>query len=137
MPRRRQNPKTDTMEGQIMNMKDCYLAFGGDYEGVLARFRGEERIRQFLLKFLEDPCFNELCQPLAKQDLEEAFRAAHTLKGVCQNLGFSRLYESSSRLTELLRKHQYPDSDELLDQVKRDYWETVDAIRKGRDEAEL
>ena len=29
--------------------------------------------------------------------------AVHTLKGVCQNLSFDRLYEVSNELTELLR----------------------------------
>ena len=31
---------------------------------------------------------------------EEAFRAAHTLKGVCLNLGFDELYEVSAEITE-------------------------------------
>ena len=34
---------------------------------------------------------------------EAAFRAAHTLKGVAQNLGFQKLYLSSAALTEALR----------------------------------
>ncbi len=32
--------------------------------------------------------------------MEDAFRAAHTLKGVCLNLGFSDLYHTSYDITE-------------------------------------
>ena len=63
---------------------------------------------------------------------EEAFRAAHTLKGVCANLGFDRLGTSAGQLTELLR----PEGDSIpesaapvLNEVKRDYELTVNAIR--------
>jgi len=35
--------------------------------------------------------------------VKEAFRAAHTLKGVCQNLGFTNLYQPTCDLTEVLR----------------------------------
>ena len=33
------------------------------------------------------------------KDAETAFRGAHTLKGVCLNLGFQKLYEVSAELT--------------------------------------
>ena len=35
--------------------------------------------------------------------MELAFRAAHTLKGVCMNLGFDHLYKLSFEITESLR----------------------------------
>ena len=35
--------------------------------------------------------------------MELAFRAAHTLKGVCMNLGFDHLYNPSFEITESLR----------------------------------
>ena len=40
---------------------------------------------------------------MENKNYEDAFRSAHTLKGVCQNLSFDRLYEVSNELTELLR----------------------------------
>ena len=36
-------------------------------------------------------------------DVEAAFRAAHTLKGICANLGFKALFEVSYDITEALR----------------------------------
>ena len=64
---------------------------------------------------------------------EEAFRAAHTLKGVCQNLGFDNLYKASLIL-------QRSSEEEILKAVKN-FWQkwksstnnTVDAIHMMED----
>lgn len=63
---------------------------------------------------------------------EEAFRAAHTLKGVCRNLGIERLAGSVEIITEVLRKEQETVPEEaaaLLEDVKKDYQEAAEAIR--------
>ena len=63
---------------------------------------------------------------------EQAFRAAHRLKGVCANLSFDRLGASASQLTELLRSEGdgVPEGAALVfHAVKQDYALTVDAIR--------
>ena len=71
-----------------------------------------------------------LCKSLEAEDYEEAFRAAHTIKGVCQNLSFTRLYVSSNQLTESLRQGWNPEAEELVKQVKADYEQTVAAIHE-------
>ena len=86
-----------------MTIQECYEAIGGNYEDVLGRLRSEALIRKFTLKFLEDQSYPQLKLALKNRNYEDAFRSAHTLKGVCQNLSFDRLYEVSHELTELLR----------------------------------
>ena len=81
-----------------MTVKECYEQMGADYEGVLGRLRSEALIKKFAKKFLDDGSYASLKKGLEEQNGEEAFRAAHTLKGVCQNLGFDNLYEVSSIL---------------------------------------
>ena len=44
-----------------------------------------------------------LQEALEQQNTETAFRAAHTLKGVAVNLGFTRLYHAAAALTEVLQ----------------------------------
>ena len=66
---------------------------------------------------------------------EEAFRAAHTLKGVSQNLGFTRLYESSHEITEALRTKNYDLAAQLLSKVEADYAQTEAAIRQFQQDA--
>lgn len=80
-----------------MTIQECYEAIGGNYEDVLRRLRSEALIRKFTLKFLEDQSYPLLKQALGDNNYEEAFRGAHTLKGVCQNLSFDRLYEVSDK----------------------------------------
>ena len=80
-----------------MTMQECYEAIGGNYEAVLGRLHSEALIRRFALKFLEDQSYIQLKQALENKNYEDAFRSAHTLKGVCQNLSFDRLYEVSDK----------------------------------------
>ena len=87
----------------------------------------------FLIKFLSDPSYVTLCEALKEEDYEKAFRAAHTLKGVCDNLALSRLGESASVLTECLRGKANEQVNvelcsTLASQVTEDYRTTVDAI---------
>lgn len=65
---------------------------GADYNEVFRRLYNEAMIRKFVLLFPKDDSFHNLEAALKEQNVKEAFRAAHTLKGVCQNLGFSNLY---------------------------------------------
>ena len=76
-----------------MIMQECYKAIGGNYEAVLGRLHSEALIQEFTLKFLEDQSYLQLKQALENKNYENAFRSAHTLKGVCQKLSFDRLYE--------------------------------------------
>ena len=99
-----------------MTLKACYEAIGGDYEGVVSRLVTEARVNKFLTMFLHDTNYQTLCDSMEERKAEEAFRAAHTLKGVCLSLGFTRLGESSHNLTD-------------FDDVRRDYGETISAIR--------
>lgn len=117
-----------------MTLQECYAAAGGDYESVAARLRSEKLVQKFALKFLDDGSYDLLCRSLDEGNAAEAFRAAHTIKGVCQNLSFTRLLESSSRLTETLRGGQLPEDGALVQQVKEDYQQVAAAIRAFRTE---
>lgn len=86
-----------------MTLEQVYAAIGGDYKGVMERLPSADFVRRFALKFLQDDSFPNLKKALEEKDAPTAFRAAHTLKGVCQNLGFDALYVPSSALTEALR----------------------------------
>ncbi len=112
-----------------MTIQQCYEKFGGDYEEVLGRFSKEAFIRKFIIKFLSDKSYSDLFTALQNDDIETAFRAAHTLKGICQNLGFGKLYKSSSEVTELLRDGKNNLNDTIIDTFKGDYDLTVSAIQ--------
>ena len=116
-----------------MTLQECYAAMGGNYEDVIGRLRSERLVQKFVLKFVDDGSYDLLCRSLEEKNYEEAFRAAHTIKGVCQNLGFTRLGDSSSALTESLRSGWTPEADRLLEQTKADYQNTVTPLQSLKD----
>lgn len=122
--------------GGYMTIQECYRNLGGDFNRTEKRLPGAGMIRRFLLRFPQDPTFSSLCQAMREGDRAAAFRCAHTLKGVCANLGLDRLLDSSGRLTEALRAEGEgipPDAAALLEQVRQDYALTVSAIRSYSD----
>lgn len=112
-----------------MTIQECYKKMGADYEDVLKRLYSEGMIRKFARMFLDDDSYPKLEDALKKENVEEAFRAAHTLKGVCQNLGFTNLYQPAYELTEVLRAGTLEGSKEWFDRVTEQYNITIDAIR--------
>jgi HPt (histidine-containing phosphotransfer) domain-containing protein len=111
-----------------MTLQECYAAMGGNYNDALGRLRSERLVQKFVLKFLTDGSYDLLCRSLEEKNYEEAFRAAHTIKGVCQNLSIDKLQASSSRLCESLRNGYTPEADALAEEVRADYGQTVAAI---------
>ena len=113
-----------------MSLKECYQSIGGNYEDAVGRLYSEKLVLKFVFKFLNDPSYPLLEKSLQEENYEEAFRASHTIKGICQNLSFTRLQERSSALTEALRAGYSPQVPALVEKVKADYQETVKAIQK-------
>ena len=115
-----------------MTIVECYQQLGGNLENVKTRLPSDSLIKRFIIKFLDESSYYELCDALQKGQRDEAFRAAHTLKGVCANLGFDQLENSASALTELLRPKDIGIPEEavsMMKDVKHDYEMTVGAIR--------
>ena len=110
-----------------MNLETFYEKIGGNYADTKGRLLTEERILRFVRKFPADGSFNALEDALARGSQEEAFRAAHTLKGVAQNLGFTALYENASAVTEVLRGGSL-DVAALMPDLERVYRLTVESI---------
>ena len=113
-----------------MTLKECYQAMDASYDEVISRLRSERMLQKFALKFLNDGSYQLLISSMEEGNCEEAFRAAHTIKGVCQNLAFTHLAQSSSALTEALRSGMSPEAPGLLEKVKADYQRTVSAIQE-------
>ena len=115
-----------------MTLQECYQQLGGDFAKVKTRLPSDSLITRFITKFLDDSSFSDLCLALDNGRRTEAFGAAHTLKGVCANLGFDRLGTSASKMTELLRPEGNgvpEDAVFILGEVSHDYEATVSAIR--------
>ena len=118
-----------------MTVKECYDKLEADYDNILYSIRKDELVKHFALKFLEDKSLSKIEEGLEKKNAELAFRGAHTLKGLSANLGFTRLYEISSKLTEELRPLglDSPNLPNLFNAVKEEYIRTVDILKELSD----
>jgi len=87
---------------------------GVSVKETLGRFMNRESMYvKFLGKFPKDPACGGLKDAISREDLSEAFRHAHTLKGVAGNLGLDNLLAPLGPVVEALRGGQKPDQEKL------------------------
>ncbi|MCI2068058.1 MAG: Hpt domain-containing protein [Bacilli bacterium] len=85
---------------------------------------------KFLKKFPMDASFPLIKPAFDKGDLEAAFEAAHTVKGVSGNLGLTRLYKATSNTVALLRAQEKDKAVESYQEIADSYAEAVKTIEK-------
>lgn len=116
-------------KGEIMNVKEFYSLVGGDYEDCLSRIPKEEKIVKFLRMFAGSDEYDNMMKAIEAEDWTTGFRGSHSMKGMCANLGLSKLRESSSELCETMRNGAPTvDIGPLVEEVRKDYEKTVAAI---------
>lgn len=77
---------------------------GADIEAALAHFCDDEDLYVTCVETIPtDENFPKLQAGLEQKDYDEAFMAAHTIKGVAGNLGLTKLFQTTSDLVEKLR----------------------------------
>lgn len=82
-----------------------------DIETGLARIRGNKALfAKMLGMYLSSKEFDHLEQCLAEGNMEEAVKAAHTLKGMTGNLSLEKVYQLSTQLMNMLRDGAYDES---------------------------
>lgn len=114
-----------------MTIKEIYDIIGADYSATLMRMGNSERIlEKFVRKFPNDKTTEQLVEAFESKDFETAFRMAHTLKGLCSNLGLGNLEKSASALTEALRNQVADNAPQLLEQVRADHAKVISALEK-------
>ncbi len=116
-----------------MTLEELYRAIDGNYQSICERLRKEERIEKFVLLFLKDQSYSMFQEAIQAGHTENAFRAIHTLKGVCMNLSFDELYRFASEITEFLRADDLSHAMEILPDFVKCYekhFQTISAYAK-------
>lgn len=113
-----------------MTIKECYEIIGGDYDDIMSRLIKEERIVRFLGMFLNEGCYNDLVKAIEDENVDEAFCAAHTFKGVCNNMSFTALSKSSVDVTEALRAKDINLAKTFMPKLIEEYDLTVKTINE-------
>lgn len=113
-------------------MKEKLMTVGVEYDEVLKRFMGKEDFYlRMLKKFLNDQNYSGLKQAIEDKNWKDAFVYAHTVKGLCGNLGLGGILDYVSPLTEELRSEPYDEESIMhhMRHVAKAYDKTVEVIQ--------
>ncbi|MBR6004264.1 MAG: Hpt domain-containing protein [Lachnospiraceae bacterium] len=114
-----------------MTLQSFYDEIGGDYEGVFDRIGDDELILKYLKKFKDSDPLEQFRRSVDDGDCKEAFRHMHSLKGLCLNLGFTKLFGSVDELCEELRgKEEIELQDEPMEEAEESYGEILDLVEE-------
>jgi HPt (histidine-containing phosphotransfer) domain-containing protein len=101
------------------------------YDEIMERFMGKEDFyRKMLKKFLEEKSFARLEEAASGKNWHEVFVQAHTIKGLCANLGLQNIVEYAVPLTESVRNEPYNETEieGLLEHTFEEYEKAVKVI---------
>ena len=113
-------------------MKEKLVEIGVDYNEVINRFMGKEDFYlRMLKKFLNDKNYEGLKHAVEQKNWPEAFTYAHTVKGLCGNLGLGGILEYIVPLTEEVRSEPYDEENivNYMSSAVQAYEKTVEVIQ--------
>lgn len=118
-----------------MNVQELYAAIGGDYDAAKNCLMNDKIISKFVVKYRNDPSYQELKDAVAAQNEEEIFRASHTLKGVAANLALTRIFQLANEITEAYRPGNEAQKaalplEERMAQLTAVYHNTIEKINE-------
>ena len=111
-------------------IEEFYLKINGDYSKAISRMQNDDRIKKYLGFFLMDDSYQNLENAIQNKETENAFRAAHTLKGVCQNMAFTDFSVVVEKITEELRAGDLNTAINTFAEVKEKYQILINEIKK-------
>jgi chemotaxis protein histidine kinase CheA len=111
------------------SLKGKLVEAGIDVDGAMERFMNNDNMfKKFQLKFPNDPNMETLREGLKEKDCDKAFRAAHTLKGVCGNLSYVALAKVTSEVTEYLRAGDMDSAVAKMPDMEEEYARIIGVI---------
>lgn len=113
-----------------MTLEEFYCIAGGSAAEAAPRLGGAYAARRFLRLFPLDDSFPQLSEALGRGDVQTAFRAVHTLKGVAANLGLERLRALASDMTECLRRGEMPGAQARFPETETAYRRVLAALEE-------
>lgn len=104
---------------------------GFDVDGTMRRFLNNEALYlKCLKKFLDDTSFEKLKEAYQDGNCNEAFKAAHTMKGFVSNLGIDRMYQLLIPMVEKLRVQDMNIDDDMkkLEILYQETYQIIDEL---------
>ena len=86
-----------------MTLQELYTRIDGNYDHAVQIMRMEKLISRYVLKFPGSDLNGSLMAAAESMDPTQLFERAHAMKGVCANLGLTRLSDAASEIAEEFR----------------------------------
>lgn len=117
-----------------MNINELYQTIGGDYDDAINRLMKLSLLMKVVKMFPADTSMSDLEKAIEEKNIENAFRAVHTLKGVSLGLSFTKLAAAASKLTEILRGREFAAGwEEAYKELRKEYDATIAALSQLED----
>ncbi len=100
-----------------MSKLDKLIKYINTSEGLERCLNNEEFYLRLVNKALNDDSYLKLKEEIDNKNIDEAFKIAHSLKGVLGNLSITPMYEIAYELTELLRNKKDIDYKEYVEKL--------------------
>ena len=117
-----------------MTLQELYQNINGDYEQAIRVLRMDKLVDKHIRKLTQNGVVDKLIDAATRMDPTEMFETAHAMKGVCANLGLTRLSEAVSELAEEYRPgkdRRFTDGQvkEKIGRIEALYKQTAEAIQ--------
>ena len=113
--------------------KEKLQAYGVNLDSALNRFMDNEQFYERILsKFPMDENFILMERSINENNISQAFRHAHTLKGLAATLDLTNISDILIPMTEKLRAGESEGIQDLFDQLKVQYKLICDLITEHK-----
>ena len=118
-----------------MTLQELYASIDGDYDQALRVLRMDRLLDKHIRKLTANGVVDRLLEAGKTMDPTELFESAHAVKGVCGNLGLTKLASLSSDIAEEFRpgnprKLSDDEVARMLDEIAELYKKTSDGINE-------
>lgn len=118
-----------------MTLQELYAQIDGNYEQAIRVLRVEKLMDKHIRKLTKNGVVEKLLEAAGEMDPVQMFETAHAMKGVCGNLGLSRLSEMASDIAEEFRPgNERKMTDEAVkaevEEIRSLYGKTAEGIRR-------
>ncbi|MGN1089196.1 MAG: HD domain-containing phosphohydrolase, partial [Huintestinicola sp.] len=116
--------ETDGMDFSMLK------SIGINTENAVERFMGNEALYvKMLKKFLDDKTYSALTAAVSENSRQAALEASHTLKGICGNLSFEKMFALFSEQVVLMRADKWDEAYGMMTEIAEQYDTLTETLR--------
>ena len=115
------------------DVQDLMTEGGVDVKDGMGRFVGKlDLFVKIFRKYDDDNNMELLRDAMEAGNVDAAFNAAHTLKGVCGNLSMQKMFDVASQLTEFLREKDMDSARQMMPKLEEEHQKITTLLKNDQ-----